>query len=126
MLTNDQIAMIANTVSLAVTQTLIAMQAHTQQPKAAKVVQFKPKSQPKAVKTAPTSDRKVAFANHVIATFKAKGLNVTPMVDVLTFGKWEALGFRPKAGQQATFVKTKDMNGNGIALFHKEQVEHVS
>lgn len=124
MLTNDQIALIAKTVAVTVAQTLLTMQAPTQQPKAAKPVS-KPafKALPKA---APVSDRKAAFAAQVVATFKAKGLSVKPNVDVLTFGKWEAIGFRPKAGEHATFVKAEGMNGNGIALFHKEQVERIA
>lgn len=127
MLTQTQFVELHKAISLAAAQAMMPfLKPDTQQPKAAKVVQFKSKSQPKAVKAAPVTDRKAAFAAQVVATFKAKGLKVTPMVDVLTFGKWEAKGFRPKAGEQATFVKTKDMNGNGIALFHKEQVERVA
>lgn len=121
-MTKLEMQTVAQVVSTAVVQALMSLNAPTQKPKASKPVAKSSKPQPKAELT----DNQQLFRAAVVATFKAKGLKVVPNVDVLTFGKWEKLGFRPKAGETATFVKTKGMNGNGIALFHKEQVEKVA
>lgn len=52
---------------------------------------------------------------------KAKGLTKPGIANenVLTYGKWEAKGFRVKTGQKALKVGT-------LRLFHEEQVEPIS
>lgn len=96
---------------------MLAALVNQEQPKAAKP-KIKAQNVPQT-----KSARKAAFAAKVVEVFKAKGLDVTPNHDVLTYGKWKELGLEPKTGEKATFVKTKGMNGNGIPLFHSSQVE---
>jgi nicotinamide mononucleotide adenylyltransferase len=56
----------------------------------------------------------------VIRAFKAKGFGVvTPRVDVLTFNRWVAKGFRPIEGSRSLKVKS-------LRLFHKSQVRPIS
>jgi hypothetical protein len=56
----------------------------------------------------------------VIKAFKARGFGVvTPRVDVLTFNRWVAKGFRPIVGSKSIKVKN-------LRLFHKSQVRQLT
>jgi hypothetical protein len=56
----------------------------------------------------------------VIKAFKAKSFGVViPRVDVLTFNRWVAKGFRPIEGSKSLKIKN-------LRLFHKSQVRPIS
>jgi hypothetical protein len=79
-----------------------------------------------AVQDAQTTDeRKAAFAAATVAAFAKAGFpNVTPKVDVMTYGKlangdkpatgWLSVGRKVKAGEKSIRVKAKGMAGKGI------------
>ncbi len=82
-------------------------------------------ARPKATES--TDERKALFAAAVVkAGEKAGFTNVVPNETMLTYGKWEERGMTVKKGQKAIRVKTAGMNGKGIPLFHKDQVEPIN
>jgi hypothetical protein len=88
--------------------------------------QKKAKGKTVRAKSEPDPDRKAAFSAAVVkAGEKAGFTNVIPNETMLTYGKWEERGFTVKKGQKAIRVKTAGMNGKGIPLFHKDQVEAI-
>lgn len=84
----------------------------------------------KAAENAPLQskeDRKFAFEQATIAAFKKAGFpDAIPNKDILTYGRWEALGFRVKSGEKAIRVKMKGRKGPGLPMFHKSQVEAIA
>jgi uncharacterized protein (DUF4415 family) len=56
----------------------------------------------------------------VVKKFKAAGFgNVTPRVDVMTFNRWMAQGFRPVEGSKSLKIRN-------LRLFHKSQVRKLT
>ena len=70
-----------------------------------------------------SSDRKTVFAAAVVSTFAKQGLAVTPNVDVFTYDRWIERGFKPVG--PSVRVKTPGMNGKGMPLWHRSQVEPI-
>lgn len=73
---------------------------------------------PSAAKAATKSDPKAAFAAKVVSTFARQGVKVTPNVDVFTYNRWLANGFKVIPGQKAVRV-------DGVPMFHRGQVAKV-
>lgn len=72
----------------------------------------------------PNEERKAAFAEAVVKAGEKAGFkNVVPNETMLTYAKWEEKGFVVKKGEKSIRVKTAGMNGKGIPLFHRDQVE---
>jgi len=66
------------------------------------------------------TDKALANQLATIKAFKAKGFGVVqPHIDVLTFNKWVALGFRPVEG-------SKSLKINNLRLFQKSQVRPIT
>lgn len=91
--------------------------------KAAKKAKKPAVSAPKSAK----GDRKAEFeAASIEAAKKAGYSNNIPHETMLTYAKWEAKGFRPKKGQKAFRVKLPGLKGQGLPLFHRDQVEAIA
>lgn len=84
-----------------------------------------------------TDERKAAFAAATVAAFAKAGFpNVTPKVDVMTYGKeangdkpatgWLSVGRKVKAGEKSVRVKVKGMAGKGIPMFHVSQTSEIA
>lgn len=66
------------------------------------------------------SERSIKNEIAVVKAFKKAGFgNVTPHVDVMTFNRWVAAGFRPLEGSKSLKVKN-------LRLFHKTQVRTIT
>lgn len=106
-MTNAEIKRIAEIVALVMTQ---------QAGKPVKQAAIRKAGQ--AMKQAlPAADRKAAFRDKVLSTFKKAGFaDVSPMENVLTYKRWTAKGMKAKPGQKAIKV-------DGVPLFHITQCE---
>lgn len=74
----------------------------------------------KAAALAGKSERSLKNEIAVVKAFKKAGFgDVTPHVDVMTFNRWMAKGFRPMEGSKSLKVKN-------LRLFHKTQVRGIT
>ena len=97
-----------------------ALQAVIAQAVAAALAQSKAKPSASATKLDGKSERSIKNEIAVVRAFKKAGFgNVTPHVDVMTFNRWVAAGFRPIEGTKSTKVKN-------LRLFHKTQVRSIT
>jgi len=78
------------------------------------------KADGKAAAVADKSERSLKNEIDVIKAFKKAGFgDVTPHIDVMTFNRWMAKGFRP-------MENSKSLKINNLRLFHKTQVRMIT
>lgn len=78
------------------------------------------KANAKPAALAAKTDRSIKNEIAVVKAFKKAGFgSVTPHVDVMTFNRWMAKGFRPIEGSKSIKVKN-------LRLFHKSQVRGIT
>ena len=103
-----------------------AVVAQMGQQKQTKKASKKPVKTSKKAASPKGESRSAEFAKAAVAAAEAAGFtNNVPNETLLTYSKWEALGFKPKAGSKAIRVKLSGAKGNGLPLFHKDQCEAV-
>ena len=128
-MTNEQIAALSTAIAVAVAK---ALQGSSAKPVTASQPASKAKPskyvKPSASKAGLSSkeDRKLQFEIAAVKAAEKRGFgNIVPNKTILTFGKWDAQGLRPKAGEKAIKVPTA-RKGQFVPLFHITQVEKAA